>query len=96
MNMKFNTLIAKSKRLLLYPLLIVLIIASQAVYSFGAGNAAQNTKAPISYVNNFEDGLNLLKKVPFFEERLRKLVDTNGLAALKKLGYYQENSALKT
>lgn len=92
MNMKFNTLMAKSKRLLLYSLLIVLTIASQAAYSFGAGNAAQTTKAPISYVNNFESvlGVNIIKKVPFFDDRLRKLVDNNGLAALKKLGYYQE------
>ena len=96
MNMKFKTLRAKSNRLLLYPLFIVLTITSQTAYSFGAGSPTNTTKEPISYVNSFDKtknnglGLNLVKKVPFFDDRLRELVNTNKLAALKKLGYYQE------
>ncbi len=95
--MKSKTLKVKSTKLLLYPLIISFTAASLTGYSFGTGSSTtKTTKEPISYVNTYDKNmskdyvLDLIKKVPIIDSRLKRLVNANSLAALKKLGYYQE------
>jgi lipoprotein-anchoring transpeptidase ErfK/SrfK len=96
--MKSKILKEKSSKLLLYPLLISFTAVSLTGYSFGIGSNAQNSsKEPISYTNSYDKSvskdmfLDLLKEMPIFDSHLKKLIKSNSLASLKKLGYYQES-----